>query len=79
MVETLCKDVVRFVSLYLDGNVAEAGKFEEFRGFGGPWKGHKVILVGPSGDRRTDDICLTVMTSKPMLPRPSAMSSAGVL
>jgi NhaP-type Na+/H+ or K+/H+ antiporter len=26
-VETLCEDVVGFVSLYLDGNVAEAGKF----------------------------------------------------
>jgi hypothetical protein len=40
-VKTLCQDVVGFVSLYLDGNVAEAGKFKEFRGFGGPWKGHK--------------------------------------
>jgi hypothetical protein len=40
-VKALCEDVVGFVSLYLDGNVAEAGKFEEFRGFGGSWKGHK--------------------------------------
>jgi hypothetical protein len=28
-VETLCEDVVGFVSLYLDGNGAEAGKFKD--------------------------------------------------
>jgi hypothetical protein len=40
-VETLRQDVVGFVSLYLVRNVAEAGKVEEVRGFGCPWKGHK--------------------------------------
>jgi hypothetical protein len=40
-VETLGQDVIGFVSLYLDGNVAEAGNLEELRRFGGPWKGHK--------------------------------------
>jgi hypothetical protein len=48
-VETLCKDVVGFVSPYLDGNVAESAKFEEFRGFGDPWKGHKEQWQGDIG------------------------------
>jgi hypothetical protein len=51
-VKTLCEDVVGFVSLYLDGNVAEAGKFKEFRGFGDPWKGHKEQWQG--------DVCVTL-------------------
>jgi hypothetical protein len=29
-VKTLGEDVVGFISLYLDGNVAEAGKFKDF-------------------------------------------------
>jgi hypothetical protein len=48
-VETLCKDVVGFVSPYLDGNVAEAGKFKDFRIFCGPWKGHKEQWQGDIG------------------------------
>jgi hypothetical protein len=40
-VGTLCEDIVGFISLYLDGNVTEAGKFKQFRGCCGPWKGHK--------------------------------------
>jgi hypothetical protein len=33
----------------------------------------------PSGDRRADDICLTLMTSKPRSTSPSDISCAGVL
>jgi hypothetical protein len=56
-VETLRQDVVGFVSLYLDRNVAEAGKLEELRGFGGPWKGHKEQWQGDVGGtlRRASD------------------------
>jgi hypothetical protein len=49
-VEALCKDVMGFLSLYFDRNVAEAGKFEEFRGFDGPWKGHKEQWQGDIGE-----------------------------
>jgi hypothetical protein len=51
-VETFREDVVGFVSLYLDGKVAEAAKFKEFRGFVGPWKGHKEQWQG--------DVCGTL-------------------
>jgi hypothetical protein len=48
-VETLCEDVVGFVIIYVDRNVAEARKFKEFRRFGGPWKVHKEQWQGDIG------------------------------
>jgi hypothetical protein len=84
-VVTLGEDVFLFISLYLDGNVAESGKFKELYGFCRPWRCHKeqgkgkVMFEGPSWGRRAADICLTLMASKPMSTSPSAMSSAGVL
>jgi hypothetical protein len=35
--------------------------------------------LDPSGDRRVDDICLTLTTSNPRSTSPSEMSCAGVL
>jgi hypothetical protein len=40
-VEILGEGELGFVCLYIDENVAEAGEFEYFLGFSGPWQGDK--------------------------------------
>jgi hypothetical protein len=78
----LRKGILRSVCLYLDGNVAEVGNFNN------SWD---LVVLGivtsnkgrvtdvPSSDRRVVDSCMTLTTSQPRSPRSSAMSSAGAL
>jgi hypothetical protein len=42
-------------------------------------RGRFGVDVPPSGDRRVADICLTLITSKPVSINPSEISSAGVV
>jgi hypothetical protein len=58
-------------SLKISGDFAVLGRVTRNRG--------RFTGLDPSGDRRLDDICLTLMTSNPRSTSPSEMSWAGVL
>jgi hypothetical protein len=82
-VMALSKDILNFLRLYPNCDVAEVKQSENLWGFavlGMQLRNRgRFLVVVPSGERRVFDICLTLTMSKPRLTCLSEMSSAGVL